>query len=123
MKKYECYCSEEQTRKSFELGATIEFEMEYPVNLDTFERSPYPDIKMGKDGEPILITPTVAQMSGWLNDNGIFIHINFWFDNKSYTSEFITHDKIVHRIGLFNSYKDAALLLAIANIETKNSGK
>lgn len=76
MNRFTRFCTEEQTKRSFELGAPIEFEMEYPVNLDTFERSPYPDIKMGKDGEPILITPTTQQMIDWLEEQGILIDIN-----------------------------------------------
>lgn len=68
MNRYKIPCTKEQTRKAFELGAPIEFEMEFPVNLDTFERSPYPDIKMGDDGEPILIPPTVEEIIGWLEE-------------------------------------------------------
>lgn len=81
MNKYTIYCTAEQTRKALELGAPIELEIEYPVNLDTLERSPYPDIKMGEDGEPILIIPTAEQMIGWLEgQKGIrYISIDNYF--------------------------------------------
>lgn len=75
MKRYEIPCTAEQTRKAFELGAPIEFEMECPVNLDTLERSPYPDIKMGKDGESLLIAPTAEEMIGWLEEQGFYFYI------------------------------------------------
>lgn len=70
MERYTIYCTEEQARKALELGVPIEFEVECPVNLETLERSPYPDIKMGKDGEPILIIPTAEQTIGWLRTKG-----------------------------------------------------
>lgn len=76
MEKYTIYCTEEQTGKALELGAPIEFEAECPVDLETLERSPYPDIKMGKDGEPILIIPTAEQMKGWLRSQGFRFRIN-----------------------------------------------
>lgn len=75
MNKYTIFCTEEQTRKALELGAPIEFEVECPVNLETLERSPYPDIKMGKDGEPILIIPTAEQMLGWLDKQGVTFEV------------------------------------------------
>lgn len=65
---YTIYCTPAQAKKALELGAPIEFEMECPVNLETFERSPYPDVKIGEDGEPILIIPTAEEMIGWLED-------------------------------------------------------
>lgn len=82
MNKYTIPCTEEQTRKALELGAPIEFEMEFPVNLDTLERSPYPDIKMGKDGEPILIAPTAEEMIGWLEEQRLCIDADWTWDGR-----------------------------------------
>ena len=86
MNNYTIYCTPEQTKKALELGAPIEFEVECPVNLETLERSPYPEIKMGKDGEPILIIPTAEQMLGWLNEQGVQIttHVNAFGEWKTH---------------------------------------
>lgn len=83
--EYTIYCTEEQTRKALELGAPIEFEIEFPINFETLERSPYPDIKMGEDGEPILINPTAEQMIGWLEEQGIIVTIEHFHRDYGYS--------------------------------------
>ena len=68
MDEYTIFCTTEQTRKAFELGAPIYYELECHINLETLEREPYPDVKVNEDGEPILKTPTAEQMIGWLEE-------------------------------------------------------
>lgn len=68
MEQFTINCTPEQTKKAYELGAPINFEMEVSYDYETMEPNGYEDIKMGEDGEPILIPPTAEQMIGWLEE-------------------------------------------------------
>lgn len=110
MNRYTIYCTEAQAKKTLELGAPIEFEVECPVNLETLERSPYPDIKIGKDGEPILIIPTTEQMIGWLEEQGQSIEVCRLNKNNPNWSAFVDDTQI---IGKYYSTRKGAILDAI----------
>lgn len=67
MKDYTIYCTEGQTKKAIELGAPITYGN---YILDSDELSPIGDI----DGVWMYaIIPTVEQMRGWLEEQGIVI--------------------------------------------------
>lgn len=67
MDRYTIYCTKEQTKKAFELGAPI-------VTLPNYEELngfPFVRCKNG-NGYPCQI-PTAEQMIGWLEDMGISV--------------------------------------------------
>lgn len=61
MNKYTIYCTEKQTKKALELGA--------PIERDGYEDRPY----IYYDGAYLI--PTVEQMIGWLEEQGIMFNI------------------------------------------------
>lgn len=62
MNQYTLYCTEDQTRKAFELGAPIR----YKDTLDNRERGKFE-------------TPTAEQMLGWLEEQNIAIDLHAYF--------------------------------------------
>lgn len=65
MNKYTIYCTEEQTKKAFELGAPIEILPNYTEYIGL------PLIKCKDDNERPYIPPTAEQMILWLEEQGI----------------------------------------------------
>lgn len=126
MNRYEIRCTPEQTRKALELGAPIEFEMEWPFNSDTFERSPYPEIKMDKDGEPSLINPTAEQMLGFFRSKNIHIVIqkdiiDNWsaYGHEISPIEFTVFDRLTG----YKSYEEATIAAIDAALEYLTDNK
>lgn len=83
MNRYTIYCTREQTKKAFELGAPIDH--------------------WGHISN--LIAPTAEQMIGWLDEKGITIEMAkceiYWFA-RAYSDENTNFNK-----GRFNSRKEA----------------
>ncbi len=88
MNRYTLYCTEEQTKKAFELGAPIK----YKDTLDNRERGKFE-------------TPTAEQMIGWLEEQGF----NFE-EARNYTA--LEHDDI-GTIGIYERSRKEATLAAI----------
>lgn len=62
MNRYNLYCTEEQTKKAYELGAPIEILPNYT------EYSGFPLVKCKDGNERPCIIPTAEQMIGWLEE-------------------------------------------------------
>lgn len=60
---YTIYCTEEQTRKAFELGAPLP----HPRVIDTIEGK---SIRIPNETGDFYLMPTTDQMIGWLEDKG-----------------------------------------------------
>lgn len=75
MKRYTNYCTEEQIRKAFELGAPIEILPNYT------EFRGFPFVKCQDGNERPCVPPTAEQMIGWLEEQEeIFeIDISVWY--------------------------------------------
>lgn len=63
MKQYTIYCSEEQTKRAYDLEAPID-ECSYSIN---------PHIRLGAGR--CLIIPTAEQMIGWLNTHDLNVSV------------------------------------------------
>lgn len=74
MDKFTIYCTAEQTRKAFELGAPIQYASINDVRL---ERYIYV-------GEEYYVFPTAEQMIGWLEDQDIYFEIDHYTYTKRY---------------------------------------
>lgn len=113
MDKYKIYCTAEQTKKAFELGASIEFEQTIVHDWSTGKPVPYPDIATDKDGEPILIKPTAEQMIGWLiKEHGILPVIDM-ANSVSFECGFASMIKMENNVkrfvGIYSSPEEATL--------------
>ena len=74
MNKYTIYCTEEQTKKAYELGAPIEvynhFDSDDIREADIFYKDKFIELPDGRLIERI----TAEQMIGWLEEKGVWIH-------------------------------------------------
>lgn len=70
MNKYTIHCTEEQTKKAFELGAPI-------VILPNYEEyKGFPFVRHTNGNEYPCAIPTAEQMLGWLEERGLYIQID-----------------------------------------------
>lgn len=70
MKEFTIYCTEEQTKKAFELGAPI-------ITLPNYEEyKDFPFVRCGNGNEYPCIIPTAEQMLGWLESQKEILDIN-----------------------------------------------
>ena len=111
MDKYIIYCTEEQIKKAFDLGAPIEFER-IPCNINGF---------LSYDNNLKILT--VEQMIGWLEEKGIFIEINIHTPDRIhadwkkaiYTFSVVDRFMVIHKHGGYDdtthypSRKEASL--------------
>ena len=63
MNKYTIYCTPEQTKKAFELGAPIQF-----ASINDIRFGRYIEVESNNETYEI---PTTEQMIGWLEEQGI----------------------------------------------------
>lgn len=63
---YTIYCTEEQTKKALELGASIELASIIDIKNERFATI----------GKEYYCTPTAEQIIGWLEEQGILIDID-----------------------------------------------
>lgn len=89
MEHYSIYCTAEQTKKALILHAPIKH--------------------WGNTSN--LITPTAEQMIGWLEEQRIFIHIDYDFsdNDKPYKCEMCLFNGMTNHRGWFISRKEATL--------------
>lgn len=78
MNKYTIYCTEEQTKKAFELGAPIQT-FGYPdlgeIKEKVLKLNRQAELYTTDDGGLMVgQIPTAEQMIGWLEERGIWIH-------------------------------------------------
>lgn len=71
MNKYTIYCTEEQTRKAFELGAPLE---EAKSLIDAQDRK-HLMLENNRGGFYLPYIPTTAQMIGWLEEQGVLVDV------------------------------------------------
>lgn len=77
MNKYIIYCTEEQTKKALELGAPIRREIDlFSPNMENL-----PTFRDTKDSDIVVFIPTAEQITGWLEEQGIRLHIDAQFNN------------------------------------------
>lgn len=83
MNKFTIYCTEEQTKKALELGAPI-------MVTDTLGDLVMANYFTNEDNHVATIIPTVEQMIGWLEEQGIMLEIeyNCTYKNYNYTKNF-----------------------------------
>lgn len=99
MDKYTIYCTEEQTKKAFELGAPIEV----LPNYMEFENFPFVNCKDGNQ-RPCMI-PTAEQMICWLEEQ----ELNFEGSSYYMSVEIKNGDNI----GIYSGTRKEATLAAI----------
>ena len=123
MNNYTIYCTVEQVKKAFELGAPIEI----LPNYTEFRGLPLVKCKDGND-RPCII-PTAEQMIGWLEEQHIIERVDiFCFMSWGYM---IIRDDLVHPYVCvaknenegFSSRKEATLAAIDAALEYLTSKK
>lgn len=71
MNRYTIYCTEEQTKKAFELGAPI-IEMPFKYKMPPDICTKYGFINLNST---YYVMPTAEQMIGWLRSQGICVSV------------------------------------------------
>lgn len=153
MEKYTIYCTPEQTRKALELGAHPEFvtsqniqdsKYEYikrNLSLSSFENTRYINVdrEYGKNPKYVVFNkevyrcPTVEQMLGWLEEQGIAVYAFVDNNEKEYTGWSYEVVKDFKNGGwkntlavpdiTFNSYKEATLAAVDVALEYLSNKK
>lgn len=100
MQDYTCYCTEEQTRRAYALGAPIE--KNYCETLNQTTSFSVDDM--------YLVIPTTQQMANWLRDKGVGIKVGMYGIN---TYEFAVaknnSDLTIAASVIFDTYEEAEL--------------
>lgn len=74
MDRYTIYCTREQTKKAFELGAPIERGHEYSRYFNIGVPTYYDDNdEVCRVKNSVIFIPTAEQMIGWLEEQGISV--------------------------------------------------
>lgn len=92
MNTYTIYCTIEQTKKSFELGAPIELLPNYT------EYRVFPLLKCKDGNDRPCIIPTAEQMIGWLEEQGIYIIVPIPLIKDFNKNDFSKADAFEYRI-------------------------
>ena len=67
MQDYTIYCTEEQAKRAYKLGA--------PIKVTPIEDESTPSVTIEENGlYGLFIIPTVEQMCGWLREKGLFVY-------------------------------------------------
>lgn len=112
MNKFTIYCSQEQTKRAYELGAPIEKSLGISHGVKTTSITPE------HEGSFYGVIPTVEQMKGWLEEqHQIYLHIapttNGIDTNWLYTMLFdFGHDEEIWHVDdshVYESRKDAMM--------------
>lgn len=114
--EYTIYCTEEQTKKAFMLGAPL-ITMRYD---EVFESGPVIHFDRHKElkhlskngGSQCAYIPTAEQLIGWIDDQGIALDIHTYFkvDNgKIHHYQFTVTDSTRVFNGEYSSRKEATL--------------
>lgn len=120
MKQYTIYCTPDQTRKAFSLGATLEtFGSEWASRemvtvaksegqMKELEEMLCSDDHATIIGDLAYRLPTAEQMCGWLEDkHGIMLSVSRW--NNGDASIYFHEDRRKSFFRIRRSYKDALL--------------
>lgn len=101
MEQYTIYCSPEQTKKAFELGAPI-------VLLPNYEEyKGFPFVRHTNGNEYPCVIPTAEQMIGWIEQQGMFIQVMKPYNNADLWLYYV-RPVDAHRAD-FNTRKEATL--------------
>lgn len=123
MSDYTIYCTLEQTKKSFELGAPIEILPNYT------EYRVFPLLKCKDGNDRPCIIPTAEQMIEWLEGQAVIDEINIsknWDEDGDYVWSFDFYDEKYNVIGQGGSYpsrKEATLAAIDAALEYLSNKK
>lgn len=111
MNQYSIYCSAEQTRKAFELGAPC---ITNDVALGCHIANPEKFV-VRNEMPCVIVIPTAEEMIGWLEKQGIFINIDLTCDFKyqSYLKTLKNADHNIISEVLHHSSRQEATLAAI----------
>lgn len=109
---YTVYCTTEQTKKAFELGAPIEILPNY------IEYRIFPLVKCKDGNERPCFLPTAEQMIGWLEEQDIFININHTSSGYSSWLKTINKNKYIsENLGYVSTHKEATIAAIDAALE------
>lgn len=102
MDRYTIHCTEEQTRKAFNLGAPLEIGDDKGTILCRYQN--YHTYKT-------CVIPTASQMIGWLEEQRLFIHIDYDFhvNDKPYKCEMCLLNGLTRHCGWFTSREEATI--------------
>lgn len=104
MNEYTIYCSENQTKRAYKLGAPI---VKYE-SIGVFDNKGYDFVEDVNDSKNELINPTAEQMIGWLDGEGQEIEICKF--SKEKFGVFING---IQEVGCYYSTRQGAILGAI----------
>lgn len=110
MNRYTIYCTEEQTKKALELGASLETR----TNKNPFINVGFFNSRGQLVSESYDI-PSAEQMLGWIEEQGLIIHIIHPYKNGGYWIFYIQPTDV--RGTLFASRKEATLAAIDAALE------
>lgn len=103
MNNYIILCTEEQTRKAYELGAPLNFD----YHADDFQNA----IKIAN--KLYAEVPTAEEMLGWLEDQlFMYINISYYVTGDYWCYHGVTnggHDSICYNMTSYNSRKEATI--------------
>lgn len=128
---YIIWCTEEQTKKALELGALLftfseSFANDYRTSIHDKYCSIPPIKEEGYEDEVYADIPTAEQLSGWLEEQKIFVHIipcvdiscSWYIASKGYSKYGYTSD-----IKVCKNRKEATLAAIDAALEYLSKNK
>lgn len=106
MNTYTIYCTNEQTKKALELGAPI---VQYKA-VYISENTPH-CVEYKDDVRVITTYPTAEQIICWLEEQGIFIHLNYiaTYGYSSWLTSIQDGKHLSENLGYVDTHKKAIL--------------
>lgn len=117
MRRFANYCTEEQTKKAFELDAPL-------IKCDSRDkRMMYCDhLCYPRIADYPYVIPTTEEMVGWLEDQGL--HISIIYNDCTYKPEVRDmHDGFINKDEHLSSHKNATLAAIDAALEYLSKNK
>lgn len=103
MKQYTIYCTEEQARRAYKLGAPLQ-----KVNVETNNETPVVNFTLNGYMYSFEI-PTTQQMIGWLKTKNIYVALNHISDGYSSWLKTIDTNEVINNLGYCSDEKIAIL--------------